>query len=65
MPSGPLKNFSVYTTAKAGLAGLTLRWQWAGTRVRVNGVAPGAIPMAEGGDFPSQEQQRITAQTPL
>jgi pteridine reductase len=63
----PLKNFAVYTTAKAGLAGLTraLAVELA-PDVRVNGVAPGAILWPEGsGDFPSQEQQRITSQTPL
>lgn len=63
----PLKNFAVYTTAKAGLAGLTraLALELA-PEVRVNGVAPGAILWPETGhDFPSEEQRRITAQTPL
>lgn len=63
----PLKNFAVYTTAKAGLVGLTraLALELA-PEVRVNGVAPGAILWPETGhDFPSEEQRRITAQTPL
>ncbi len=67
----PLKDFVVYTVAKAGLAGLTRSLALElGPEVRVNGVAPGAILWPEvgkpgGHDFPPAEQQRITAQTPL
>ena len=63
----PLKNFVVYTVAKAGLAGLTRSLALElGPEVRVNGVSPGAILWPEGGDdFPADEQARIASQTPL
>ena len=63
----PLKDFTVYSIAKAGLAGLTraLAVELA-PQVRVNGVAPGAILWPdEGRHFDAAERQRITAQTPL
>ncbi len=63
----PLKNFLIYTVAKAGLAGLTraLAIELA-PEVRVNGVSPGAILWPDSGnDYPSVEQARIIEQTPL
>jgi len=63
----PLVDFSVYTIAKAGLAGLTraLAVELA-PEVRVNGVAPGAILWPdEGRHFDPDERTRITATTPL
>ncbi|QJR16260.1 pteridine reductase [Usitatibacter palustris] len=63
----PLKDFVVYSVAKAGLAALTrsLALEFA-PDVRVNGVAPGAILWPEDGKhFAPDEQKRITAQTPL
>jgi pteridine reductase len=63
----PLKDFVVYSIAKAGLAGLTrsLALELA-PEVRVNGVAPGSILWPDSGaHFPPAEQQRIVAQTPL
>lgn len=63
----PLRDFAVYTVAKAGLAGLTraLALELA-PDVRVNGVAPGAILWPDDGrHFDPGERQRITAQTPL
>ncbi|HZZ91566.1 MAG TPA: pteridine reductase [Usitatibacter sp.] len=63
----PLKDFVVYTVAKAGLVGLTrsLALELA-PHVRVNGVAPGSILWPERGDhFSGAEQARIVAQTPL
>ncbi len=63
----PLKNFVVYTVAKAGLAGLTrsLALELA-PAVRVNGVSPGAILWPEGGDqYSKEERGRIVRQTPL
>ena len=62
----PLKGYALYSVAKAGLAALTrsLAIELA-PRVRVNGVAPGAIAWPEDGQFPDAERQRIIATTPL
>jgi pteridine reductase len=62
----PLKGYPVYSIAKAGLAALTrsLAIELA-PRVRVNGVAPGAIAWPEDGQFPADERERILRSTPL
>lgn len=63
----PLRDFAVYSVAKAGLAGLTraLAVELA-PRVRVNGVSPGAILWPDDGrHFDAAERERITSQTPL
>jgi pteridine reductase len=62
----PLKGYAVYSIAKAGLAALTrsLAIELA-PRVRVNGVAPGAIAWPEDGQFDPVERERIVATTPL
>ena len=63
----PLRNFVVYSVAKAGLAGLTraLAVELA-PEVRVNGVSPGAILWPDDGrHFEASERSRITGQTPL
>ena len=62
----PLKGYPVYSIAKAGLAALTrsLALELA-PRVRVNGVAPGAIAWPEDGQFDPAERERIVATTPL
>jgi pteridine reductase len=62
----PLKGYPVYTVAKAGLAALTrsLAIELA-PKVRVNGVAPGAIAWPEDGQFDPEERKRILATTPL
>ena len=63
----PLKDFVVYSVAKAGLAGLTRSLALElGPEVRVNGVAPGAILWPDGeAHFDAAEKGRITAHTPL
>jgi pteridine reductase len=63
----PLKDFVVYTIAKAGLVGLTRSLALElGPDVRVNAVAPGAILWPDGGEhFAAAEKARITGQTPL
>jgi pteridine reductase len=62
----PLKGYSVYSVAKAGLAALTrsLAIELA-PEVRVNGVAPGAIALPEDGQLEAEERQRILRTTPL
>ncbi len=62
----PLKGYAVYSIAKAGLAAMTraLALELA-PRVRVNGVAPGAIAWPEDGQFPEPERARILSTTPL
>ena len=62
----PLKGYALYSIAKAGLAALTrsLALELA-PRVRVNGVAPGAIAWPEDGQFEPAERSRIVATTPL
>jgi len=62
----PLKGYALYSIAKAGLAAMTrsLALELA-PRVRVNGVAPGAIAWPEDGQFPDAERARIVATTPL
>lgn len=62
----PLKGYPLYSMAKGGLAALTrsLALELA-PRVRVNGVAPGAIAWPEDGQFEPGERQRIVATTPL
>jgi pteridine reductase len=62
----PLKGYPVYSIAKAGLAAMTraLALELA-PRVRVNGVAPGAMAWPEDGQFHPAERERILATTPL
>jgi len=62
----PLKGYAVYSSAKAGLAGLTraLAIDLA-PQVRVNGVAPGAIIWPEDDSFSQAERDTIIARTPL
>jgi pteridine reductase len=62
----PLKNYVIYSVAKAGLAGLTrsLARELA-PEVRVNGVAPGAIVWPEDGSWDDLTRQRIVSHTLL
>ncbi len=63
----PLKNYVVYSIAKAGLAAMTRSLsRELGPQVRVNGVAPGAVAWpVSGNDFPLDEQQTIVRHTSL
>ena len=62
----PLKNFVVYSVAKAGLVGLTrsLARELA-PEIRVNAVAPGPILWPDDETFDELSRQRIISHTPL
>lgn len=62
----PLKNYVVYSVAKAGLLGLTrsLARELA-PEVRVNAVAPGPILWPDDDSFDELSRQRIISNTPL
>jgi pteridine reductase len=62
----PLKNYVVYSVAKAGLVGLTrsLARELA-PEVRVNAVAPGPILWPDDEAFDELSRQRIISSTPL
>ncbi|HXX85610.1 MAG TPA: pteridine reductase [Casimicrobiaceae bacterium] len=62
----PLKNYVVYSIAKAGLVGLTrsLARELA-PEVRVNAVAPGPILWPDDEAFDELSRQRIISHTPL
>jgi pteridine reductase len=62
----PLRGYALYSIAKAGLAAMTrsLALELA-PRVRVNGVAPGAIAWPDDGQVADEERTRILATTPL
>ena len=62
----PLKNYVVYSIAKAGLVGLTrsLARELA-PEVRVNAVAPGPILWPDDAAFDELSRQRIISHTPL
>jgi pteridine reductase len=63
----PLKDFNAYGAAKAGLASLTRSLAVElGPRLRVNGIAPGAILWPEGDDaYDEATRTRTVAATPL
>ena len=62
----PLKNYVIYSIAKAGLAGLTRSLaRELGPEVRVNGVAPGPIAWPEDGSFDEVARQRVISNTVL
>jgi pteridine reductase len=62
----PLKQYVVYSAAKAGLSGLTrsLARELA-PDVRVNAVAPGPILWPDDGQFDELARQRVVSHTPL
>jgi pteridine reductase len=62
----PLKNYVVYSVAKAGLVGLTrsLARELA-PEVRVNAVAPGPVLWPDDEAFDELSRQRIISHTPL
>jgi pteridine reductase len=62
----PLKNYVVYSIAKAGLTGLTISLaRELGPEVRVNAVAPGPIAWPEDGSFDEVTRQRVISHTLL
>jgi pteridine reductase len=62
----PLRQYSTYSIAKAGLIMLTksLARELA-PQVRVNGIAPGPVMWPEDGLIDAQAQQKILSRTPL
>lgn len=62
----PLKNYVIYSVAKAALAGLTRSLaRELGPEVRVNGVAPGPVLWPEDGSFDELARQRVISHTLL
>lgn len=62
----PLKNYVVYSVAKAGLVGLTRSLaRELGPEVRVNAVAPGPVLWPEDGSFDEVARQRVVSNTLL
>ena len=62
----PLRNYVVYSVAKAGLSGLTRALaRELGPEVRVNAVAPGPILWPEDGSFDAVSRQRVISNTLL
>jgi len=62
----PLRDYTVYCTAKAGLHMLTRSLaKELGPEVRVNGIAPGPILWAEGGQSDAAKQKKIIERTML
>jgi len=62
----PLKNYVVYSVAKAALAGLTRSLaRDLAPEVRVNGVAPGAILWPDDGSWDELTRQRVVSHTLL
>jgi pteridine reductase len=62
----PLKNYVVYSIAKAGLVGLTKSLaRELGPEVRVNAVAPGPIAWPEDGSWDEVTRQRVISHTLL
>ena len=62
----PLKNYVIYSIAKAGLTALTTSLaRELGPEVRVNAVAPGPIAWPEDGSFDEVTRQRVISHTLL
>ena len=62
----PLKNYVVYSVAKAGLVGLTKSLaRELGPDVRVNAIAPGPVLWPDNADFDELTRQRIVSHTLL